>query len=281
MIIMATPPFRRSWPVTLPAVHWAGLLGVAILAGLILATAYPAVFAQLALTPSELSLRPWTILTYPFAHTGLLPALLDLGALLLLAPGLERSAGGARMLAWFGAGSLAGAVLALASPAAPLCGAGPGLLGVAVGLATRGPEQAALFPLGAKGRWLAIALAVAALLPRVAAAPDGVVRAALVGGWVAAGLVLGRSRRAKPERRVELPNSHFNPPGAHSEATVSTPWDMIDLDSLHEVNRAVVEMLVHRARELGPASLSPSEQALLDRMATAARLTAERGRGAA
>jgi membrane associated rhomboid family serine protease len=281
MFIMATPPLRRSWPVTLPAVHWAGLLGVAIVAGLILVTAFPGVFPQLALTPAEVPLRPWTVLSYPFAHIGLLPTLLDLAALWLLAPGLERSAGGARLLAWFGAGSLAGAALALLAPSAPLSGAGPALFGVAVGLAARGPDQAALSPLGTKGRWLGIALAIAALLPRVSAAPDGIVRAALIGGLVAAGLALGRSRKARAERQVELPNSHFNPPGVRHEVTISTPWDVIDLDSLHDVNRAVVEVLLQRARELGPTYLSPADQELLDRMATAARLTAERSRGAA
>src|SRR5262249_26784648 len=157
-----------------------------------------------------LLLRPWTVVTYPFAHGGLLSALLDLAALLLLATGLERSAGGAWLFAWFGIGTLAGAALAWASPSAPLSGTGPALIFVIVGWATRGPDHVALSPLGWIGRWLGIALAIAALLPRVSVVPDGVVRVALIGGLVVAGLVRRRKGKATAERRVELPNSHFN-----------------------------------------------------------------------
>jgi membrane associated rhomboid family serine protease len=277
MVIMATPPLRRSWPVTLPAIQGAGLLGVATLAGFILVSALPGALGQLALTPSELTLRPWTALSYPFVHTGLLPLSLNLAALLLLAPGLERRSGGVRLLAWFVAGTLAGAALSLLLPSAPLLGSGPALVGIAVGLACRG-QQMTLPPLGAKARWLGIALAAAALLPQVTPTPDGSVRMALIGALVAAGLGMGRSRTPMVERQVELPNSHFNPPGVHHEVRMTTPWDVIDVDALHEANREGVEGLLLRARELGPTHLSPADRELLDRMATAARLAAARSR---
>ncbi|MFN0178932.1 MAG: rhomboid family intramembrane serine protease [Gemmatimonadales bacterium] len=275
---MATPPLRRSWPVALPAVQWAGLLGLAALAGFIMVSALPGALGQLAFDPSELTLRPWTALSYPFVHTGLLPLSLDLAALLLLAPGLERGVGGARLLGWFTVGTLAGAALALLLQSGPLVGSGPALVGMAVGLAWRGPEQVALSPLGLKGRWLGTALAVAALLPPVTPSLDGPVRVALIGALVAAALGMGRTKPPMVERRVELPNSHFSPPGVHHEVTMKTPWDVIDLDALHEVNRGGVEALLVRARELGPTYLSAADRELLDRMATAARLAAERSR---
>ncbi len=278
MLIMATPPLRRSWPITLPTVHWAGLLVLATVAGFIVVTALPRAVDLLALAPSELTVRPWTLLSYPFVHTGPLPLLLNLAALVLLAPGLERSGGGARLLAWFGAGTLAGGAISLLQPAAPLLGSGPALLGVAMGLAWRGPDEVTHSPLGAMGRWLGTALAAAALLPGVTASPDGTFRFALIGALVATALVMGRSGKPAVERRIELPNSHYNPPGVHHEVRVTTPWDVIDLDALHEANRAGVEVLLHRARELGPTHLSPADRELLDRMATAARRTAEGAR---
>ncbi|MSR03954.1 MAG: hypothetical protein EXR94_14645 [Gemmatimonadetes bacterium] len=144
---MATPPLRRSWPVTLPAVHWAGLLWLVTLAGFIVVATLPGALDQLAFTPSAMTLRPWTVLSYLFAHTGplSLSLALDLAALLLLAP---RSS------------------------------------------------------------------------------------AARAGGGSSAG---------------------------------STPWDVIDLDALHETNREGVEVLLHRARELGPTHLRPADRELLDR----------------
>ena len=72
--------------------------------------------------------------------------------------------------------------------------------------------------------------------------------------------------------------TNYNPPGVHHEVTITTPWDVIVLNALHEANRAGVEVLLLRARELGPTHLSPADRELLDRMATAARLTAERAR---
>ncbi len=270
MLIMATPPLRRSWPVTLPAVHCAGLLALATGAGFILVTALPAAFDHLALTPSALTVRPWTVLSYPFVHTGPLPLLLNLSALVLLASGLERSAGGARLLAWFGAGTLAGGAVSLLEPAAPLLGSGPALLGVAMGLAWHPPNETTPPPLGAKGRWLGTALAVAALLPGVTTSPDGTIRMALIGALVATALVRARPRPPTVERRIELPNSHYNPPGVQHPVTMTTPWDVIDLDALHEANREGVEVLLNRARVLGPTHLSPADRELLDRMATAA-----------
>ena len=110
----------------------------------------------------------------------------------------------------------------------------------------------------------------------IMATPDGAFSIVVIGGLVAVGLVLGRSTKAKVERQVEMPNSHFNPPGLTLDGAISTPWDVIDLDSLHMVNRAVVEVLLDRARALGPTHLSRADQELLDRMATAARLVAAR-----
>ena len=273
---MATPPLRRSWPVTLPAPQGAGLLGLALVGGFILVTALPGALDQLTLTRSEVALRPWTVLTYPFAHGGLLPLSLDLIALLLLAPGLEREVGGARLLGWFLGGTLAGAALSLLLSPGPLLGTGPALAAVAFASARGGSDPAAR-P-GARA-WLGIVLAIAALLPWATTNPDGTVRVVLIAALIGAGLAMTRSRKpARIERRVELPNSHFNPPGVHHEVRMTTPWDVIDVDSLHEVNREGVEILLRRARELGPTHLSPADRELLDRMATAARLTAERSR---
>ena len=201
---------------------------------------------------------------------------LDLIALLLLAPGLEREVGGARLLGWFLGGTLAGAALSLLLSPGPLLGTGPALAAVAFASARGGSDPAAR-P-GARA-WLGIVLAIAALLPWATTNPDGTVRVVLIAALIGAGLAMTRSRKpARVERRVELPNSHFNPPGVHHEVRMTTPWDVIDVDSLHEVNREGVEILLRRARELGPTHLSPADRELLDRMATAARLTAERSR---
>ena len=275
---MATPPLRRTWPVTFPALPWAGLLWVATVAGFIVVTAVPGALRQLALVPGELASRPWTALSYPFVHLTPLPLLLDFAALVLLAPRLEGRAGGARMVAWFMAGTIAGALLAMLRPGEQLVGSAPAILGLLVGVARTAPVEIDGESTGTGWRWLAVVVAVVALLPQISGAPLGLVRGALIGSLVASLLVRSAAATRKMERRVEEPNSHFNPPGVQHEVKMTTPWDSIDLDALHEVNRGVIEVLLRRARELGPTHLSPGDRELLDRMASAHRLAAEQRR---
>jgi hypothetical protein len=44
-------------------------------------------------------------------------------------------------------------------------------------------------------------------------------------------------------------------------------WDGIEVEHLHEINRAEVNRLFEKVRENGPSSLSQDERAFLDRMA--------------
>ena len=117
-------------------------------------------------------------------------------------------------------------------------------------------------------------LAVAVLWPGLPGLSSGIGRGAAIGALAAAFLLLSRPSKRRLERQVEPPNSHFNPPGV-KHGPIATPWDAIDLEALHEVNRPLVEVLLARARELGPSHLSPTERELLDRMAFATRLAAE------
>jgi membrane associated rhomboid family serine protease len=245
------------------------LLGLATLAGFIVVSVLPEGLGALALVPAELGQRPWSALTYSFVHTRPLPLVLDLAALLLLASRLEGRVGGAGVVGYYAAGAAAGVLLALVQPSVPTAGAGAAIVGLLVGFARHCADELVLPPLPVKGPWPAAALAVAALLPGVTDTPSGVGRGLLLGGLVAGLLASSRPRKRPPERRVEPPNSHFNPPGVRHD--VSTPWDSVDLESLHEVNRAVVETLLQRARALGPSHLSPADRDLLDRLTAASR----------
>jgi hypothetical protein len=112
------------------------------------------------------------------------------------------------------------------------------------------------------------------LWPGLPGLSSGIGRGTVIGVLAGAFLLLSRRPKRQLERQVEPPNSHFNPPGVR-HGPIATPWDAINLAALHEVNRPLVEVLLARARELGPDHLSPTERELLDRMAFATRLAAE------
>jgi membrane associated rhomboid family serine protease len=272
------PPLRRPWPATFPVLPCAGLLAFASVAGFAVVVLVPSALPTLALVPAELGARPWAALTYSFVHPGPLSLLANLAVLLLIAPRLEARIGGARLAGYFAGGALTGVVVSLAQPGAAMAGAGTAIFGVLVGFARHCPDEAVVPPLRLTGRWPVAALAAAVLLLGLSGLPSGVGRGAVVGVMVVGLVLAARPVRRLAERQVELPNSHFNMPGVtHDE--ISTPWDSIDLDSLHEVNRSVVEVLLLRARELGPTHLSPAERELLDRMTFASELARQRSGG--
>lgn len=119
-------------------------------------------------------------------------------------------------------------------------------------------------------------LAVAVVWPGVPSLSSWIARGAVIAVLALTFLLLSRPAKRAVERRVEPPNSHFNPPGV-THGPIATPWDSIELEALHEVNRSVVEVLLARARDLGPGHLSPGDRELLDRMAFASRLASGGG----
>jgi membrane associated rhomboid family serine protease len=247
-----------------------------MIVGFLAIAAVPGALRQVAFVPAELASRPWTVFTYPFAQAAPLPFLLNLAALALLAPRLESRAGSVRLAAWFAAGAGGGALAALVLEPDALAGPGPVIVGLLIGIGRLGPAEAEPGSSGMRSRVLAAALATAALLPPLAGQPADSGRGILAGALLLALLVRPRRAAKRAERRVEPPNSHFNPPGVVPPGPIATPWDDIDPTALHEVNRSVVESLLLRARQLGPSHLTPSETTLLDRMAAALRLSAGR-----
>jgi len=264
-------PTRRTWPVTLPVAPVASLLVLGSVAGVVVAGAPSEAHRLLALVPAELAGRPWAAVTYSFLHGGPIHLLLDMLALLIVATRLELRRGALAVGAWYLGGALAGAALATLAPAGSIIGSTMGVFGVLVGLVLSDREAPVLRGLPGKGRWLVLALLAAGLLPGVSQSSNGTVRGAYLGVLFLGFVAMSWSKKRKPERKVEPPNSHFNPPGVvHRD--VSTPWDEIDLDALHEVNREAVAVVLRKARELGPTHLTPSECEFLDRMTEASRL---------
>lgn len=89
--------------------------------------------------------------------------------------------------------------------------------------------------------------------------------ALLFGAAVRQAVVLVRSRRRARRRRVEAPNSHYNPLAVQN-IEARERWSGIDLGRVHEINREEVERLLIKADALGVEALKPRERQFLDVM---------------
>jgi hypothetical protein len=77
-----------------------------------------------------------------------------------------------------------------------------------------------------------------------------------------------RSRRGRPVRTVERPNSHYTSQAVRDTETRHR-WTGIDLDGIHEANRDEVVGLLARLQAGGVDALRPIEQMFLDQLAGA------------
>lgn len=91
------------------------------------------------------------------------------------------------------------------------------------------------------------------------------VLAVAAGAGLTAALGVIRSRRRARRRLVEKPNSHYVSPIVR-ENDKRHRWHGIDLDKIHEINRAEVVRLLARVEASGAATLRPDERTFLDNM---------------
>jgi membrane associated rhomboid family serine protease len=273
MEIMASS-LRRPWPASFPVPLGSGLLALASVAGFWVAAGFPGALRALALVPADLAQRPWSAVSYAILDPTPYVLILNLAVLTLVGPRLEKRVGALRLLGYWAGGIGLGLAIAALRPSALMSGAGPAMFGLLVGYARHCAGEPLVPRFGGRmGQWQVAVLAAAVLLPPASEFPS-VAIPFLLGLPLLGLLLLNRPAKTNAGRRVEAPNSHFNPVGM-SRGPVETPWDAIDLGSLHEVNREVVERLLDRARVLGPDHLTPGERELLDRMAYTARMAAE------
>lgn len=100
---------------------------------------------------------------------------------------------------------------------------------------------------------------------------------ALVAGLFALGVALARVARARARARrrlVEKPNSHYTAPLVRENETRHR-WHDIDLDRVHEINRAEVVRLLDKVDAAGLDAIRTTEREFLDQIAKISRRPAE------
>jgi membrane associated rhomboid family serine protease len=252
---------------------WVLRLLLANLAVFFLTASNPRLFNLLALVPWAILLRPWTAVTYMFVHGGLGHIFFNMLGLYFFGPRLERHLGGRPFLWLYFLSGLGGAAFSFVfAREHAVVGASGAVFGVLLGFAYFWPREPIYIwgILPVEARWLVGVLAVMALWSGMSGAQSGVAHFAHLGGFAFGYFYLRwrRHRYFKQWSPVPTPKAQLAraaPRGDNSDALKR--WRSIRVENLHELNREEVVRLLAKAEGSGPASLTPSERAVLDRFA--------------
>jgi membrane associated rhomboid family serine protease len=246
------------------------VLGATVFAG-------PWFLQELGFSPAAAADRPWTFLTYAFAHAGLLQLTVNMLMLVMFGPTVERRMEGWAFLRYYllcalGAPALALALSLVTRNVTPVLGASAAVFGVALAFALTWPRARVLvFPLP----WpvpvgiLVGGLAVLALIPAAMNPREGISRFAQVGGFLmglaylkAASLAAGHDREAvAPPQEAPALVAHQS---SAAESDMPTPERRAPgprTDIALEMDR-----LLDKISRQGLSSLTAAERRFLDEM---------------
>lgn len=228
---------------------------------------------DLAFYPPALIVRPWTLISYMFLHSGLWHLLFNMIGLYFFGPRVEDRLG-AKGFLWLYFLSGLGAALFhfIFSPEHPVVGASGAVYGVLLAFAMYWPRVRiylwAILPIEA---WLlATLLVLGSLYAGVnPSAGSRTAHFAHLGGLAFAFIFIkwwewqkGAARRAFKKKL----HSDASPTGMMGDRLATARWKGIELHTLHELNRGEVERLFTKIESEGVSTLRASEREFLDRM---------------
>ncbi len=220
----------------------------------------PGLTGTLALVPALILDRPWSVVTYMFAHdtSGLSHIGFNMLALFLFGPRVEAQLGGGRFVTLYFVAGLTGAALSFFfSPYSAIVGASGAVFGVELAFAKFWPNDKILIwgvlPVQA---WLLVVIMTVISIYGGFRGGDGTAHFAHLGGYVGALiylLIIGRRVRAPRFKEA---------PGTGSRVPVGN-WQGLDLSTVHALNREEVERIVNKIKSSGERSLSTQEREFL------------------
>lgn len=262
---------------------WVGRLLIANTVVFLLQNVIPSLTMQLAFIPALTLVRPWTLLTYMFAHGGFGHLIFNMIALFFFGPPLEDRLGSRGFLIFWLVSGLGGAALSFFfAYDAPIIGASAGVYGVLLAFAMFYPDMPIYIwgILPVKAKWLVAFMFVLSLMNAVGGASDGVAHFAHLGGLAGGYLYLrfagqhrfgsgrgggiaSRLRGSMPRRKnknltvVPGGSSASTPPPRPQQPPQQRRAD--DARMLDQLDRVLDKISTE-----GIASLTPDERRLLD-----------------
>ena len=249
-------------------------IGVFILQGM-----SPLLTMYLAFVPADILFRPWTVITYMFAHGGFWHIAMNMLALFFFGPPLEARWGSREFLKFYFVCGMGGAALSFAfAYGAPIIGASAAVYGVMLAFAMNWPDAPiyiyAIIPV--KAKYLVGVMGMLSVFAMFNSGGDGIAHAAHLGGFAAGYLYLKFSgpggpvsnlKRMWSRRRMKVVNVDEAPrtasvrtptAGAASAARrrAATGEEARLLDELDRV--------LEKISTQGMSSLTPAERKLLD-----------------
>ncbi len=234
----------------------------------------PAVLNYLAFVPSEILTRPWTLITYMFAHGGFMHILFNMLGLFFFGPPIEARWGSREFLKFYFICGMGGAIFSFIFANNPIIGASAAVYGVGLAFAMNWPDTPiyiwGIVPIPAK---ILFSLLVAfSLFSAFTGRSDGVAHFAHLGGIVAAfvyikwdghrrSTTLARWRKGKSRKKLSVVPGRPEPPREQREpaSTVAPPSSAEEARLLGELDR-----VLDKISASGMGSLTPAERKLLD-----------------
>ena len=220
----------------------------------------PQVTDWLVFAPSLVLIRPWTVLTYMFAHAGFTHILFNMIALYFFGPPVESRIGSNRFITMYLLGGICGAAASFVfAPHSAIIGASGAVFAVMFAFARYWPTaQILVFGIiPVEARLLVILTVIISLWSGFHGSQSGVADFAhlggLVGGWGYLAWIDRHQGARKFRSKTVAKVSHDN----------LLNWKHVDPKSVHEVNRDEVNRILDKINAKGLASLTPQERLFL------------------
>lgn len=216
----------------------------------------------LGFVPALILARPWTIITYMFAHStaGFSHILFNMFALYIFGPRVEQRLGGKHFLWMYFIAGISGGLLSIFfTPTAFIVGASGAVFGVQLAFALFYPRERLMIwgVVPVEARVLVIIMTVITLWGGFSGGGN-VAHFAHLGGYVGAYLYLKWVERRSPSRKWQAKVA-----GPAPTKTAIANWKGVDLGAVHEVNRDEVARIIHKIEAQGEGSLTSQEQVFL------------------
>jgi len=220
--------------------------------------------AALIFVPRAIVFRPWTIFTYMFLHAGMMHLVFNMLGLFFFGPRVEERLGSRSFLNLYLISGVTGALLSLiTAPGAAVLGASGAVFGVMLAFAYFWPDMPihiwGIIPIPA--RMLVIITTVLSLWSGLGGVRSNVAHFAHLGGYLGAWLYLKWLDR----KRLDFRKKATSAPPVRELKFTKRPE--VDLNNVHEVNRAEVNRILDKISAHGMSALTNQERLFLSNFA--------------
>jgi membrane associated rhomboid family serine protease len=214
--------------------------------------------------PRLIAVRPWTVITYMFLHGGMMHLVFNMLGLFFFGPRVEERLGSRSFVYLYLISGITGALLSLImGPSAAVLGASAAVFGVMLAFAWFWPDAPihiwGIIPI--KARTLVIITTLLSLWSGFGGVRGNVAHFAHLGGYVGAFLYLKWLDRKRLEFRKKATSG---PPVRELKFTKRPD---VDIQKVHEVNRAEVNRILDKISAHGMSALTPQERLFLSNFA--------------